>query len=53
MDLIHLRQWLQSDTSKYLVSITLGILFGIILNIANAGIVVSSLLTLPGPLFLR
>eukprot|EP00602_Paraphysomonas_sp_CaronLab_P008734 CAMPEP_0185035952 /NCGR_PEP_ID=MMETSP1103-20130426/28164_1 /TAXON_ID=36769 /ORGANISM="Paraphysomonas bandaiensis, Strain Caron Lab Isolate" /LENGTH=544 /DNA_ID=CAMNT_0027573271 /DNA_START=85 /DNA_END=1719 /DNA_ORIENTATION=- len=36
-----------------MTSISLGIIFGIILNISGAGHVFSSLVTLPGPLFLR
>mmetsp|Transcript_10806 Transcript_10806/g.16437 ORF Transcript_10806/g.16437 Transcript_10806/m.16437 type:complete len:570 (-) Transcript_10806:236-1945(-) len=44
---------LRQDSSKYMTSISLGIIFGIILNISGAGHVFSSLVTLPGPLFLR
>lgn len=43
----------KEDTTKYAISITVGIVFGVILNAAEAGHVFSSLITLPGPLFLR
>lgn len=47
------KQCIQSDASKYSLSIGLGILFGIILNITQADHTFSILITLPGQLFLR
>jgi Na+/H+-dicarboxylate symporter len=44
---------LKEDTSKYAISIVAGIVFGIILNAAEAGHVLSTLITIPGPMFLR
>lgn len=43
----------QTDAAKYSVSIGLGIVFGIILNVSQADADFTSLITLPGPLFIR
>ena len=40
-------------TYKYLVAITFGVSFGIVLNVARANNTVTTLLTIPGPAFLR
>jgi hypothetical protein len=47
------KQCLQTDATKYSLSIGLGILFGIILNVTHADHDFTSLITLPGQLFLR
>jgi hypothetical protein len=47
------KQCLQTDATKYSVSIGFGIVFGIILNISHADHDFTSLITLPGQLFLR
>lgn len=46
-------QCLKEDTTKYAISIVVGIVFGVVLNSANAGHVFSSIITIPGPMFLR
>ncbi len=46
-------QCLKLDASRYSISIGLGILFSIILNLSHADQTFSTLITLPGPLFLR
>lgn len=38
---------------QYLLAIIFGIIYGIILNAAGAGTVVTTVITLPGPMFLR
>jgi Na+/H+-dicarboxylate symporter len=40
-------------TFQYLLAITLGITYGIALNALHAGHTVTTITTLPGPLFLR
>lgn len=47
------RQCLQTDATKYSLSIGFGILFGIILNVTHADHDFTALITLPGQLFLR
>ena len=44
---------MQSESSKYVFGIVSGIVFGILLNAASAGHILSTLLTIPGPMFLR
>ena len=48
-----LRNFWKSGSNAYLVSITLGCIFGIVLNVSGASETVSILLTLPGPMFIR
>ena len=50
---VSLTECVKRDTTKYAISISLGIVFGIILNAAGGGHVLSTLITLPGPMFLR
>jgi hypothetical protein len=47
------KQCLQTDAAKYSLSIGFGIVFGIILNISPADEDFTTLITLPGQLFLR
>lgn len=47
------KKCIQTDASKYSLSIGIGIVFGIILNVSSADNTLKILITLPGQLFLR